>query len=151
MLRNERDGSWSEAQHMIDGGPSVLFDDVAVLASPATIEDLMKEALQGTSWWLRSSIASSSATRAPSRFSPRPISPTISMEALSSFLAKRACSLRVRARQASGLRREPALKLGKAFPPVSEQEARKSKALALPRHEMTGTTDFVECCHLLER
>ena len=27
------DGSWIEAQHMIDGGPSVLFDAVAVLAS----------------------------------------------------------------------------------------------------------------------
>ncbi|MCF3981542.1 catalase HPII, partial [Pseudomonas aeruginosa] len=38
------DGSWIEAQHMIDGGPSVLFDAVAVLASPAAIEDLVKEA-----------------------------------------------------------------------------------------------------------
>lgn len=38
------DGSWVEAQHMIDGGPSVLFDAVAVLASSAGIDDLVKEA-----------------------------------------------------------------------------------------------------------
>lgn len=38
------DGSRIEAHHMIDGGPSVLFDAVAVLASPAGIEDLEKEA-----------------------------------------------------------------------------------------------------------
>jgi catalase len=33
-----------EAHHMIDGGPSVLFDAVALLTSPAAIEDLLKEA-----------------------------------------------------------------------------------------------------------
>jgi catalase len=38
------DGSLVEAHHMIDGGPSVLFDAVAVLASAAAIEDLVKEA-----------------------------------------------------------------------------------------------------------
>ena len=38
------DGTWVEAQHMIDGGPSVLFDAIALLTSPAAIEDLVKEA-----------------------------------------------------------------------------------------------------------
>ncbi|GAA3065472.1 catalase C [Rhizobium viscosum] len=33
-----------EAQHMIDGAPSVLFDAIALLTSPAAIEDLVKEA-----------------------------------------------------------------------------------------------------------
>ncbi|NRP21924.1 Catalase C [Ensifer adhaerens] len=38
------DGSWVEAHHMIDGGPSVLFDAVAILSSQQAIDDLMKEA-----------------------------------------------------------------------------------------------------------
>jgi catalase len=38
------DGSWVEAHHMIDGGPSVLFDAVALLTSAAAIDDLVKEA-----------------------------------------------------------------------------------------------------------
>lgn len=38
------DGSWLKAHHMIDGGPSVLFDAVAVLASHQAIDDLVKEA-----------------------------------------------------------------------------------------------------------
>ncbi|GGG22260.1 catalase [Rhizobium wenxiniae] len=38
------DGSFIEAQHMIDGGPSVLFDAVALLPSEAGVEDLLKEA-----------------------------------------------------------------------------------------------------------
>jgi catalase len=38
------DGSFIEAQHMIDGGPSVLFDAVALLPSDAGVEDLLKEA-----------------------------------------------------------------------------------------------------------
>lgn len=38
------DGSWVEAQHMIDGGPSVLFDAVALLTSAVAIDDLVKEA-----------------------------------------------------------------------------------------------------------
>ena len=38
------DGSWVEAHHMIDGGPSVLFDAVAILTSSAGIEDLVYEA-----------------------------------------------------------------------------------------------------------
>ena len=38
------DGSWVEAHHMIDGGPSVLFDAVALLTSAAAIDDLLKEA-----------------------------------------------------------------------------------------------------------
>lgn len=38
------DGKWVEAHHMIDGGPSVLFDAVAVLTSSEAIDDLMKEA-----------------------------------------------------------------------------------------------------------
>jgi catalase len=38
------DGSWVEAHHMIDGGPSVLFDAVALLTSTAAIDDLVKEA-----------------------------------------------------------------------------------------------------------
>jgi len=38
------EGSFIEAQHMIDGGPSVLFDAVALLPSEAGVEDLLKEA-----------------------------------------------------------------------------------------------------------
>lgn len=38
------DGSWIEAHHMIDGGPSVLFDAIALLTSTAAIEDLVQEA-----------------------------------------------------------------------------------------------------------
>jgi catalase len=38
------DGSWVKAHHMIDGGPSVLFDAVALLTSDAAIDDLVKEA-----------------------------------------------------------------------------------------------------------
>ena len=38
------DGSHIDAHHMIDGGPSVLFDAVALLTSPAAIEDVLKEA-----------------------------------------------------------------------------------------------------------
>ncbi len=38
------DGSFIEAHHMIDGGPSVLFDAVALLLSDAGVEDLLKEA-----------------------------------------------------------------------------------------------------------
>jgi catalase len=38
------DGSWVEAHHMIDGGPSVLFDAVALLTSDQAIDDLVKEA-----------------------------------------------------------------------------------------------------------
>ncbi|WP_312366991.1 catalase C [Ensifer sp.] len=38
------DGSWIKADHMIDGGPSVLFDAVALLTSSAAIDDLVKEA-----------------------------------------------------------------------------------------------------------
>ncbi|WP_313607157.1 catalase C [Rhizobium sp.] len=37
-------GSFFEAQHMIDGGPSVLFDAVALLPSEAGVEDLLREA-----------------------------------------------------------------------------------------------------------
>ena len=38
------DGSWIAAHHMIDGGPSVLFDAVALLTSSVAIDDLVKEA-----------------------------------------------------------------------------------------------------------
>jgi catalase len=38
------DGSWVEVHHMIDGGPSVLFDAVALLTSPEAMDDLVKEA-----------------------------------------------------------------------------------------------------------
>jgi len=38
------DGSWVQAHHMIDGGPSVLFDAIALLTSHQAIEDLVKEA-----------------------------------------------------------------------------------------------------------
>jgi len=38
------DGTFIEAQHMIDGGPSVLFDAVALLTSPVGIDDLVNEA-----------------------------------------------------------------------------------------------------------
>ncbi len=38
------DGSWIEVHHMIDGGPSVLFDAVALLTSPEAMDDLVKEA-----------------------------------------------------------------------------------------------------------
>jgi catalase len=38
------DGKLLEAHHMIDGGPSVLFDAVALLTSPEGIEDVINEA-----------------------------------------------------------------------------------------------------------
>ncbi|QFY61137.1 catalase [Rhizobium grahamii] len=38
------DGNWIEAHHMIDGGPSVLFDAVALLTSHQAIDDVAKEA-----------------------------------------------------------------------------------------------------------
>jgi catalase len=38
------DGSWFKAHHMIDGGPSVLFDAVALLTSVEAIDDLVNEA-----------------------------------------------------------------------------------------------------------
>lgn len=38
------DGSWFEAHHLIDGGPSVLFDAVALLTSAEAIDDLVNEA-----------------------------------------------------------------------------------------------------------
>ncbi|WP_313618031.1 catalase C [Agrobacterium sp.] len=37
-------GTFIEAHHMIDGGPSVLFDAVALLTSDAAIDDLVNEA-----------------------------------------------------------------------------------------------------------
>ncbi|MBB4437424.1 MULTISPECIES: catalase [Rhizobium] len=38
------DGNWIEAHQMIDGGPSVLYDAVALLASAEGTSDLLKEA-----------------------------------------------------------------------------------------------------------
>jgi len=38
------DGTWVAANHMIDGGPSVLFDAVALLTSQEAMDDLIKEA-----------------------------------------------------------------------------------------------------------
>ncbi|MDM9625208.1 catalase C [Rhizobium sp. S152] len=38
------DGSFIEAHHMIDGGPSVLFDAVVLLTSLQAMDDLVKEA-----------------------------------------------------------------------------------------------------------
>ncbi|MCS4094058.1 catalase C [Rhizobium sp. BK176] len=38
------DGSWVEAHHMIDGGPSVLFDAVALLTAHQAMDDLVNEA-----------------------------------------------------------------------------------------------------------
>jgi catalase len=37
------DGSWIEADQMIDGGPSVLYDAVALLPAAAAMDDLMRE------------------------------------------------------------------------------------------------------------
>ncbi|MEJ8572966.1 catalase [Microbaculum marinum] len=37
------DGTWVEAKQMVDGGPSVLYDAVAVLTSPEGAEELAKE------------------------------------------------------------------------------------------------------------
>jgi catalase len=37
------DGSWIDADQMIDGGPSVLYDAVALLPTPAAMDDLLKE------------------------------------------------------------------------------------------------------------
>jgi len=37
------DGSWIEADQMIDGGPSVLYDAVALLPAAAAMEDLLQE------------------------------------------------------------------------------------------------------------
>ena len=38
------DGSWVPAQFMIDGGPSVLFDAVALLPAKAAMDDLLQKA-----------------------------------------------------------------------------------------------------------
>ena len=40
------DGSWIEAKHMIDGGPSVLFDAVALILSEEGAEHLTGEAVR---------------------------------------------------------------------------------------------------------
>jgi catalase len=37
------DGSWIDADQMIDGRPSVLYDAVALLPTPAAMDDLLKE------------------------------------------------------------------------------------------------------------
>jgi catalase len=37
------DGSWIDADQMIDGGPSVLYDAVALLPAKAAIDDLLRE------------------------------------------------------------------------------------------------------------
>jgi catalase len=37
------DGSWIDADQMIDGGPSVLYDAVALLPAAAAIDDLLQE------------------------------------------------------------------------------------------------------------
>ena len=37
------DGSWIEADQMIDGGPSVLYDAVALLPAEAAMDDLVQE------------------------------------------------------------------------------------------------------------
>ena len=37
------DRSWVEADQMIDGGPSVLYDAVALLPAPAAMDDLLQE------------------------------------------------------------------------------------------------------------
>ena len=37
------DGSWIEADQMIDGGPSVLYDAVALLPAAAAMDDLLQE------------------------------------------------------------------------------------------------------------
>jgi catalase len=39
------DGRFIEANHMIDGGPSVLFDAVVLLTSADAVQDLVKEAV----------------------------------------------------------------------------------------------------------
>jgi catalase len=37
------DGSWIEADQMIDGGPSVLYDAIALLPAEAAMDDLVQE------------------------------------------------------------------------------------------------------------
>jgi catalase len=37
------DGSWIDADQMIDGGPSVLYDAVALLPAAAAMDDLLQE------------------------------------------------------------------------------------------------------------
>ena len=37
------DGSWIDADQMIDGGPSVLYDAVALLPAAAAMNDLLQE------------------------------------------------------------------------------------------------------------
>src|ERR1700730_11006026 len=37
------DGSWIEADQMIDGGPSVLYDAIALLPAEAAMDDLVRE------------------------------------------------------------------------------------------------------------
>ncbi|WKA27955.1 catalase [Bradyrhizobium roseum] len=39
----DSDGSWIEADQMIDGGPSVLYDAIALLPAADAIDDLLKE------------------------------------------------------------------------------------------------------------
>jgi catalase len=38
------DGTWIDADQMIDGGPSVLYDAIALLPTEATVDDLVQEA-----------------------------------------------------------------------------------------------------------
>ena len=79
------DGSWIEADQMIDGAPSVLYDAVALLPAAAAMDDLCRNTRRAISWLTPSPIASSSAMsrrrprclRRPA--SPRPISTRASL------------------------------------------------------------------------
>ena len=70
------DGQRVPADQKIDGGPSVLYDAVVVLASKEGAAALAARPRPGTSWPTPTPTASSSATRAtPRRCSRRPGSP----------------------------------------------------------------------------
>ena len=65
----EADGGWVEAQHMIDGAPSVLFDAIALLTSAAGPKVLSLRPQPAISLPTLSSAANSSVTiNLPCRF-----------------------------------------------------------------------------------
>jgi catalase len=94
------DGSWIEADQMIDGGPSVLYDAVVLLPAAKAMDDLLhRNPRRGISLPTHSPIASSSATsNRPCRYSRRQASPpTISTRAASSSRARRTSDRSLRA------------------------------------------------------
>jgi catalase len=70
------DGSWIEADQMIDGGPSVLYDAVVLLPAAEAMDDLLQESAARDFVATLLPTASSSATSSrPCRSSRNPASP----------------------------------------------------------------------------